>query len=57
MPEDIADAIEDTDFDWHADSQAWIYNMPTRNLESHYTYVYTLTLNDGTQISYAFHLF
>ena len=57
MPEDIADAIEDTDFDWHADCQAWIYNLTTRDKESHYTYIYTLTLKDGTTLQFAFHVY
>jgi hypothetical protein len=49
-PEDIADAVEDTNFHWDATNQFWIYNLRTRDKERNFKYIYTLTLNDGTTL-------
>jgi hypothetical protein len=51
--EDIADAIEDTNFHWDASCQYWIYNLGTSDKEKGVKYIYTLTLKDGTTLQFA----
>lgn len=51
--EDIADAIEDTDFHWDPTNQLWIYNLRTSDKERGVKYIYTLTLKDGTTLEFA----
>jgi hypothetical protein len=53
VAEDIADAIEDTDFHWDPTNQLWIYNLRTSDKESGLKYIYTLTLKDGSTLQFA----
>jgi hypothetical protein len=53
--EDIVDTNNpDAAFRW--DGQQWIFNITTSNLAAGSTYVYTITLNDGSAILFQFGL-
>jgi hypothetical protein len=53
--EDVVDTNNpDTSFRW--DGQAWIFNITTGNLSAGNTYVYTITLNDGSTIVFQYGL-
>jgi hypothetical protein len=46
----------DTAFRWDATNQQWIFNITTKNLSVGSTYVYTITLSDGSAIGFQFGL-
>jgi hypothetical protein len=46
----------DTAFRWDAANQQWIFNISTKSLAAGNTYVYTITLNDGSSIIFQFGL-
>lgn len=46
----------DTAFRWDPTSQQWIFNISTANLLAGNTYVFTITLNDGSTIMFQFGL-
>jgi len=46
----------DTAFRWSASDEQWIFNISTKNLAKNKTYVYRITLNDGTAIIFQFGL-
>ena len=46
----------DSAFRWSSTDQQWIFNTYTKNLTANRTYVYLITLNDGTSIQYQFGL-
>lgn len=51
--QDIVDTNNpDTAFRWDATAQQWIFNISTQSLGANSTYVYTITLNDGTAITF-----
>jgi len=52
--DDGDDFINDTGFFWNPLFQWWVRRISTQNLTSGVTYVYTVTLNDGTTISFQF---
>jgi len=53
--EDVVDTNNpDTAFRW--DGQEWIFNITTGNLPAGSTYVYTITLNDGSTIIFQYGL-
>lgn len=55
--EDIVDTNNpDTAFRWDSTDQQWIFNISTQNLAANSTYIYTITLNDGTTITFQFGL-
>lgn len=55
--EDIVDTNNpDTAFRWDATDQQWIFNISSQNLSANFTYIYTITLNDGTVIAFQFGL-
>lgn len=55
--EDIVDTNNpDTAFRWDPTDQQWIFNISTQNLSANSTYIYTITLNDGTVISFQYGL-
>lgn len=55
--EDIVDTNNpDTAFRWDPTGQQWIFNISTQNLTANFTYIYTITLNDGTTISFQYGL-
>jgi len=45
-----------TEFRWSATDQQWIFNISTKNLSANKTYVYLITLNDGSTIDFQFGL-
>jgi hypothetical protein len=54
--EDVTSTTPYTVFRWDPTSQQWIFNIKTKNLTAGYTYVYEITLNDGTTITFQFGL-
>jgi hypothetical protein len=58
--DDVDEAVDsttpDTAFRWSADGQQWIFNITTKKLTPGYTYVYLITLNDGSTIQFQFGL-
>lgn len=55
--QDIVDTNNpDTAFRWDPTNQQWIFNISTQNLSANSTYVYTITLNDGTVITFQYGL-
>lgn len=55
--EDIVDTNNpDTAFRWDATDQQWIFNISTQNLSANSTYIYTISLNDGTVITFQYGL-
>lgn len=55
--EDIVDTNNpDTAFRWDSTDQQWIFNISTQNLAANSTYIYTITLNDGTIITFQYGL-
>ena len=49
-------ATPDPVFRWDSANQHWIFNMSTDNLAANATYVYRISLNDGTAIQFQFGL-
>lgn len=55
--EDIVDTNNpDTAFRWDATDQQWIFNISTQSLSANSTYIYTISLNDGTTITFQYGL-
>ncbi len=55
--EDVVDTNNpDTAFRWDPTSQQWIFNITTGNLSAGSTYIYNITLNDGSTISFQYGL-
>ena len=55
--QDIVDSTNpDTAFRWDPSGQQWIFNISTSNLAANFTYIYTITLNDGTFIHFQYGL-
>jgi len=55
--QDVVDTnVPDTAFRWDPTDQQWIFNITTVNLAAGSTYVYTITLNDGSTIIFQFGL-
>ena len=52
--EEVISTTPDTEFRWSSADQQWIFNISTKNLASGKTYVYQITLNDGTTIDFQF---
>jgi hypothetical protein len=56
----VTDAVDsttsDSSFRWDTTSQQWIFNISTTALTANTTYVYWITLNDGTTIQFQFGL-
>src|SRR6266571_4749872 len=52
----VATNNPDTAFRWDPTSQQWIFNITTGNLAAGNTYVYAITLNDGTVINFQYGL-
>jgi hypothetical protein len=46
----------DTAFRWDPTGQLWIFNISTKSLSKNNTYVYLITLNDGSTIQFQFGL-
>ena len=54
--EDVDSTTPDTAFRWSASDQQWIFNVSTKKLTANKTYVYKISLNDGSWISFQFGL-
>ena len=49
--EDVYSTTPDTAFRWSSTDLIWIFNINTKNSTAGKTYIYTITLNDGTIVS------
>jgi hypothetical protein len=56
VDEAVSSTNPDTAFRWDPTDQQWIFNTSTKNLAANKTYVYTITLNDGTNIVFQYGL-
>jgi hypothetical protein len=56
IDEVVVSTTPDTAFRWSATDQQWIFNMATKTLKANTTYVYQITLNDGSTIDFRFGL-
>ena len=56
VDETVTSTNADTAFRWDASNQQWIFNISTKSLAANNTYVYTITLNDGTTIVFQYGL-
>lgn len=54
--ENVPSTTPDTAFRWDATDQQWIFNISTSGQQAQKTYVYTITLNDGTTIGFRYGL-
>jgi hypothetical protein len=54
--EDAVSTTPDTAFRWDTTGQQWIFNLNTKSLNANKTYVYLVTLNDGSTITFQFGL-
>lgn len=54
--ENVPSTTPDAAFRWDASEQQWIFNIATAGQEAQKTYVYTITLNDGTTIGFRYGL-
>jgi hypothetical protein len=54
--EPVDSTTPDTAFRWDATDKQWIYNINTKSLAKNKTYVYLITLNDGSTIQFQFGL-
>ena len=52
--EDPSSTTPDAAFRWSPSDQQWIFNLSTKNLANGKTYVYRITLNDGSTINFQF---
>ncbi len=52
--EAVVSTTPDTGFRWSATDQQWIFNLSTKNLVGGAKYSYTVNLNDGSHIDFAF---
>lgn len=56
VDEDVDSTTPDTAFRWDPTGQQWIFNMNTKSQSANMTYVYLITLNDGSSIQFQFGL-
>jgi YVTN family beta-propeller protein len=56
VDETVSSTTPDSAFRWDPSGQQWIFNISTSNLSAGQTYVFTITLNDGTAIMFQFGL-
>ncbi len=52
----VASTTPDMAFRWDSTSQQWIFNISTSNLSKSETYIYVISLNDGTSIQFQYGL-
>ncbi|MDE3068888.1 MAG: Ig-like domain repeat protein [Verrucomicrobiota bacterium] len=52
----VTSTTPDTSFRWDSTAKQWIFNISTKSLAKNATYVFTITLNDGTTIPFGFGL-
>jgi hypothetical protein len=53
---EVTATTPDTEFRWDAEGEQWVFNLSTRYLDAGWTYVYQITLNDGSTIEFQFGL-
>ncbi|CAN5590858.1 hypothetical protein BH24CHL9_BH24CHL9_07080 [soil metagenome] len=51
---DVASTTPDTVFRWSASDSQWIFNINTKNLSVNTTYIYKVSLNEGTNFTFQF---
>ena len=56
VDESVDSTTPDTAFRWDPTGQQWIFNISTKSLSTHTTYVYAITLNDKSTISFQYGL-
>jgi hypothetical protein len=56
IEEVVVSTTPDTAFRWDPTGLQWIFNMNTKSLAANTTYYYTITLNDGSTMSFMFGL-
>jgi hypothetical protein len=56
VDEAVYSTTPDTAFRWSSPDQQWIFNITTKTLKAGTTYVYQITLNDGSTIDFRFGL-
>ncbi|HEY6969273.1 MAG TPA: MBG domain-containing protein, partial [Candidatus Angelobacter sp.] len=56
VDETVVSTTPDTAFRWDPTGQQWIFNISTKPLSVHSTYVYQIQLNDGSTITFQFGL-
>ena len=56
VDEAVDSTTPDSAFRWDPTGQQWIFNISTKPLSANKTYVYTITLNDGSTIVFQFGL-
>jgi hypothetical protein len=54
--EEVNSTAADPAFRWSASDQQWIFNINTKNLSANMTYVFQVSLNDGTAILFRYGL-
>ena len=54
--EQVDSTTPDTAFRWDPTAQQWIFNISTKSLSANMTYIYRLTLNDGSEIRFQYGL-
>lgn len=52
VTEAVDSTTPDAAFRWDSTGQQWIFNISTKNLSANMTYVFLITLNDGTNIPF-----
>lgn len=56
VDEAVYSTTPDTAFRWSSTDEQWIFNIGTKTLKANTTYVYQVTLNDGSTIDFRFGL-
>ena len=56
VDETVSSTTSDTAFHWDATNQQWVFNISTKSLAAGNTYVYAITLKDGTTIGFQYGL-
>ena len=56
VDEDVVSTTPDSNFRWDPSAQQWIFNVSTKPLSAHTTYIYLIGLNDGSTISFRYGL-
>jgi Big-like domain-containing protein len=56
VDDNVDSMTPDTAFRWDPTNLQWIFNIATKSLSTNKTYVYAITLNDGTMIGFQFGL-
>jgi hypothetical protein len=56
LTDDVVSTTPDTAFRWDSTGQQWIFSISTKSLDADTTYVYNISLNDGSVIAFQFGL-